>query len=416
MSHSITSRLLASYLAVGVAAVFNWGSAWSGALADEPAQDQPVYHIDPDHLWNRLYDGLFVRVGPDGGIHGHDRFEPLLWLASKHLLEGPSHDRAVKLLQEFNDKEGEKLIEDPLKRALLQRDLWMAASWLEGAHTRSGESGVLPEKLREARRRLGPLLAAAIRRLALRLEQVKKLPDNYAQAVKSGRFAKSQAEEKPDRPYLPGDLFSADGPWICVGRSDRPVATQHLQETNTLANSAFLIFLRLPGGRDAALRHLKHERGELPVGAEVALVRRALAITSPAEITPTTLIETLQLRVYGESELSVSEFRLSRRQLFAGKAGGLRAVGSDERDFKTGFAAQPWDPLEDRLVDQPLDVRRVSIKSECTACHNPDRFSGLRARESGPLSETPVADAMTTALKWKQDRSDWKALRKLLVD
>src|SRR5437899_3415270 len=31
-----------------------------------PAAARPLYDRDPHHLWNRLYDALFVRVGPDG--------------------------------------------------------------------------------------------------------------------------------------------------------------------------------------------------------------------------------------------------------------------------------------------------------------------------------------------------------------
>jgi hypothetical protein len=183
-----------------------------------------------------------------------------------------------------------------------------------------------------------------------------------------------------------------------------------------LANSAFLIFLRLPGGRDASLRYLKRETGDLPAGAEVALVRRALLIASPAEITPTNLIESVQLRVYGKTEPSVSEFRLSRSLLFAGQAGGLRAVNSNERDFKTGFAAGNWDPFEEPPVGQPFDVRRVDIKAECTGCHDRARFPGLRARDSGSLVEVPIGDAMGTAVKWKRERPDWKALQELLAE
>src|SRR5262249_5856984 len=153
----------------------------------------------------------------------------LLWIGSRHLLQGPSQERAIRLLNEFLDKRGEKLIDDPLKRALLQRDLWMIYSWLEGPHP-----GIAAEQLAKAQQRLGRPRAAIIRRRALRPEQVGKLSDHYADAVK-----------KSD---LPADLFSADGPWVCVGRADGPVAAQHLARENSLANSAFLIFLRLPGG------------------------------------------------------------------------------------------------------------------------------------------------------------------------
>src|SRR5437588_11873098 len=108
--------------------ILGWLVVWAGpATSPSPAGDTPppprgttLYASDPQHLWNRLHEALLVRVGPDGHTYGQDRFEPLLWLGSRHLLTGPSHDRAVQILNEFIDKQGEKLIADPLKRAVLQ--------------------------------------------------------------------------------------------------------------------------------------------------------------------------------------------------------------------------------------------------------------------------------------------------------
>src|SRR5262249_30734916 len=148
-------------------------------------------------------------------------------------------------------------------------------------------------------------------------------------------------------------------------------------------------------------------------GAEVVLMRRALLIASTGEVTPTHLTESIQVRVYGKGEQHFEEFRLSRGLVFAGKQGGLVAVGVSERDFKTGFASPAHDQFEEPLVSQPLDVRRVDIKNECRGCHAPDRFPGLRARESGPLAAARAADAMEAAVKGKRERPDWKALRKL---
>jgi hypothetical protein len=415
MGQSFRFRLLTSCVVAGAAVAGFFGLEGPAGPAERAAPSHPVYHADPQHLWNRLHAALFTRIGPDGHTYGRDRIEPLLWLGSRHLLQGPSHERAVQLLNEFLARQGEEQVGDPLKRALLQRDLWMVYSWLEGDHAHGGNSGVPAEKLGQARQRLGRPLAAAIRRLALSPEQIQKLPDTYADAVKSGRFARSPAAERPDKPYLPPDLFAADGPWVGVGRAGGPVATQHLAKENTLANSAFLIFLRLPGGRAAARRFLARGTDTLPAGAEVALVRRALLVAAPGEVAPTRLIESVQLRIYGETGQAVSEFRLCRGLLFGGRAGGLRAVGPKERDFKTGFAGSTWDPLEEPLVRQELTVRQLDIRNECTGCHNRDRFPGLRARESGPLVGVAVADAIKTAVQWKRQRPDWKALRKLLA-
>src|SRR4051812_27570315 len=107
------------------------GATTVGALAPSgPAKPtvkapsgRPIYHADPEHLWNRLHLALFVRVGPEGRSYGRDRLEPLLWRGSKHLLERQSHKRVLALLGEFLKAAGEGLVDDPLKRAVLQRDL-----------------------------------------------------------------------------------------------------------------------------------------------------------------------------------------------------------------------------------------------------------------------------------------------------
>ena len=134
MSHPLRFRLFVFCLVAAVAAICFVAAPGPVSRADKPAPSVAIYHPDPNHLWNRLHEALFVRVGPDGRTYGRDRFEPLLWLGSRHLLQGPSHDRAVQLLKEFLNNKGEQLVEDPLKRALLQRDLWMVLSWLNGMH------------------------------------------------------------------------------------------------------------------------------------------------------------------------------------------------------------------------------------------------------------------------------------------
>src|SRR5262245_59546057 len=109
MYPSHTPSLSAISLAAGAAAVCLLVSPGSAESPRETAPEQAVYDRDPQHLWNRLHEALFVRVGSDGVIYGRDRFEPLLWPGSRHLLQGPSHELAVKLLNEFLEKDGEKL-------------------------------------------------------------------------------------------------------------------------------------------------------------------------------------------------------------------------------------------------------------------------------------------------------------------
>jgi hypothetical protein len=426
----------------------------------DPKEREPVgttlYHRDRDHLWNRVHAALLVRTGPDGRAYGEDRLEPLLWKESEYLLKGKSADRAVAVLEEFLREKGESLIEDPVKRAVLQRDLWLVSNWSAGG-------------------RLSAPLAKVIDRLALSPDQIAKLPDNYAAAVASKKYADRFDPEKPERSYLPPDLFKPDGPWVCVGRTDGPTAPQHLEESgfNRFTNSVFLVFVKLPGGRDATLDYLKRlaafdkpwalpnadeksrERyqflpnpavPQFPKGTEVALVRRALLIDSSRRVVPSPLTESIQLRVMRADTPTMTpalldqlspfspaglrrvaerqaffDFQLRRADLFAKEAGGLRDV-SGERDFKTGFASHQWDefgqqrspastggPFPQR--SQPFENNRAS----CAICHplpgvygfnSLQDFRARIARDGDKLKPYPLAamkvdDVEKAAIKWK---------------
>jgi hypothetical protein len=453
-----------------------------------------MYHADPAHLWNRLHRTLFVRVGPDGRTYGQDRLEPLLWVGSKHLLEGKSHQQAVAVLEEFLQNKGETLIAEPLKRAVLQRDLWLVFNWLDGYHTHFYDPEPTSEEVRAAQERLRPRLATVIGRLALTRNQIEKLPDNYAMAVASAEYARRFDPQHPDTPYLPADLFESKGPWVCIGRSDGPVAPQHQADTGTsmFTNSAFLVFLRLPDGRAATLDFLARLRAfdqplrvdakepqlgmqfvpnpklpQFPVGTQVALVRRALLIAAPQTLTATTLTESVQLRIYRQvpqmTEPNVRaaiessgggrvadpriaawqafhEFPLSRSRLFANRAGGLRPIGSDERDFNLPFFFQMSDAFEDpdyrpsgtsRPPALPFSESQHPMKQDCFLCHSLPgtasfnsyfNFRGNvslanRNDVSRPfsLAEMPVSEVNTATITWKENRPQWIALRKLLA-
>src|SRR4051812_19208830 len=106
------------------------GSLCMAAPATSPAT-KPVtlYDSHPDHLWNRLHTTLLVRPAPDGQQFGEDALDPLFWPRTKYLLEAASHQRAIAVLDEFIRTHGESLIDDPLKHAILQRDLWAVFDW-----------------------------------------------------------------------------------------------------------------------------------------------------------------------------------------------------------------------------------------------------------------------------------------------
>lgn len=96
-------------------------SAFSLRAENTPSASTP-YDPAPDHLWNRLNKALFIRTDADGTQFGFNEPDILYWVGTKHLLDQPSHQQALAILDEFIHSHGERLIHDPVKRALLQRD------------------------------------------------------------------------------------------------------------------------------------------------------------------------------------------------------------------------------------------------------------------------------------------------------
>src|SRR5262249_8731983 len=136
-----------------------------------------IYDADPEHLWNRLYAAIYVRSTDEGHSHGQDELDPLLWENSTYLLTEPRYQQVLGLLNEFLDRRGEKLIAHPLKRALLQHDLWAVFDWLADPTV---EHVSTTAHLGAERRALRNRLAPVIRRLALSVKQIETLPDNYS--------------------------------------------------------------------------------------------------------------------------------------------------------------------------------------------------------------------------------------------
>jgi hypothetical protein len=340
-----------------------------------PSRREGLYDANPNHLWNRIHQSFHVRMATDGPEYGYDTVDPLLWRETRHLLEGASHRRAVVELDEFLTSRGERLIADPLKRAVFQHDLWTIFDWL--VSTSEGD--------KSARGALEQRLARVIRRVSLTRHDIEALPDSYAAAVASGAFATSRSSEQP---VLPGDLFNAGGPWATVG-SIEPLVPQHAAE---LSRSSFIVLWNVPGGATDTVRYLKKlwdfpepfvsdgtmaqdgevrakinpAMPEIPEGTRIALVRKMLLIDDRGVIVPSNVIESIQLRTFRRPHV-FSELRMSRASLFTGRSGGLRAVAADEKDFIT-FSAKGMDPFETLPPPGPLTL--ASVLEGCNNCHH----------------------------------------------
>ena len=353
-----------------------------------------IFDSDPNHIWNRTYTCLFVRQSTDGKEYGMDTLDPLLWDNTQALLTGDSHRRALACLDEFLRSHGERAVEDPLKRAILQRDLWAVFDW-------TARNDDLPEQRRELQRRL----AGAIHRLALTPEQIRALPDTYDAAVATQRFASDYDTRNPGEPFLPPDLFRPDGPWVCLSaHSGEPTALQHFYFSG---RSRFLVFMKLPGGRDATLAYIDRLRSsdqpplpggflnlalpQFSVGTHVALVRQLIVVDSTGNLVPTKLTESVQLRIYhaitpgtrymnyingpSSHDQDFVEFRMSRPELFAGRHGGLVAVGPSETEFAT-FNTHGMDGFDAAHASEGQNV----VLKRCGGCHSDSGIHSVQSR------------------------------------
>ena len=404
--------------------------------AQHPRGGLTIFDPDPKHIWNRTYSCLFIRQSADGKKYGADVLDPLLWPATQHLLNDDSHRRAVACLDEFLHSHAERALRDPLRRAILQHDLWAVFDWAAAG-----------EDLPRQRRELEIRLAEAIRRLALTADQVHALPNTYADTVAAQRFPAEYDPHAPQQPFLPPELFRSDGPWVCLtSRSESPTAIVHFS-----GRSRFLVFMRLPGGRDATLAYVRKlgsssepplrstQSGatllnlalpQFPVGTEVALLRQAIIIDTDGKLLPTALTENVQLRVYhaitsgtqyinyingpSSHDQDFFEFRISRPDLFAGHSGGLSAVGPSQTEFATfSTHGMDWDGqgvILERCRACHADSGIHSVQSRIQWMKKPSDSGGHLNRDPG---DDPIAWETNVTITRKEQQPEFKMLQRL---
>ena len=266
----------------------------------------------------------------------------------------------------------------------------------------------------EGRSDLQKRVTEIIRRLALSRDQVRKLPDNYEDAVRSHAFPTTCDPADPRQPFLPSDLFDPKGPWVCLGEQQgRPVASDHLEFFD--GRSIFLVFFQVPGGREKTLEYLAKLRNvpktwganpdlrpyfrdgqadlaglipypeppQFPIGTRMALVRQIVLIDSDGNPTRTKLTESVQMRIYraihfdlggtGTRSQDFFEFTINRAGLFSGRNGGLRYIAPGEKEFGF-FHAHGIDAFESE-GEKPESEEGIVLLS-CSGCHD---FAGIHS-------------------------------------
>ena len=374
------------------------------------------YSPNSDHLWNRLYSGLFVRTS--GGVVFEDLMDPQFYHDGVHFRSGESNAAAVAMLREFAENRGAPGQVTPLQRAVMQRDLLAMFHWVRQAV--QGQREFTPEE-----RNLAEALVRAIRHVALTADEIHKLPDNYAAAAGAPGAITAFDEAEPGRAFLPKDLLADDGAWLALEpRRDRPLAAPvHFAIFSD--RSSFDLHFRHPGGREAGEKYLdelaamphpflsekpnepisqtrsESKKGgwlnpatpQFPPGTMWALVRRAILVDAQGNLLVSPLIESVELRVYRaladfnpeqtEAAQTFFEWELSRRLLF-GK-GGFHLV--DGRDL----LLSPFFGDPDKL--ESFTKQRAGEPLICFACHSAPGIHSVNSRtllfSSGELDFEP---------------------------
>ncbi len=388
--------------------------------ASPPAKHAPaIFHPDPEHAWNRVYRAVYLRRAADGRYYGQGEIDPLLWPDSRHFLEADSRDQAVRALDDFLARGAQSEIRDPVKRAVLQHDLWAVFDWLASR----------PPEEQAALQPLLARLARVLQRLALSREEIEALPDNYAAAVAARQFPEQFHPVDRKLAFLPPGLLDDAGPWVPMASFARSTTPLHFDFVG--GRSLFLVVLRLPGGRAATLAYAEQLRqaGEsqppqFPVGTQVALVRRMMVYDTEGRLTPTRLTETVQLRVYravrpGErravqqaaEDQDFFEFEMNRARLFAGQAGGLQPIARDQRRLMTFGVSQHMVNKDPFRSSSPEALAGSSVFHSCPICHAGNGINSvLSLRSRGTYTSTTAGEASRTA--WlKGQRFDWGLLR-----
>lgn len=382
----------------------------------------PVYVADPDHLWNRLFAALYVREvrprsrdgyatrapvlaageklparltksqlrqwkqtyhrNPRTRLEGGDVVDPPLAGHPRYLLESANFVAVDKLLGEFVRTRGERKIRDPLRRALLQRDLWPVFDLLQqtGYWDRENWKPYTAAQNRR-RKRLSRQVAIAMMSLAPSESELPAISRKYALAMNAGRFSKSGTGDAAG--LLLPLVLGKQGDWIEVSNSKGGLL-EHTKDSGLHGRSRFRVFLRFPnsaGGRAGVRKFFQQgrwndRRSDVPPGTGVALVRTAMIVTRDGKVVSTPIVEKIELRLlrhvdgrrheqtdsgYGQN---IVVYELRRSALLSDrKEGGLVRVGNGEPRYRFGVS-----PFSTFAHSGPQ--RLMPLKQTCIECHN----------------------------------------------
>lgn len=172
---------------------------------------------------------------------------------------------------------------------------------------------------------------------------------------------------------------------------------------------------------------------QFPKGTQVALLRQAFLINTKGKIVPTTMTESLQLRVHhtitpspnyihytngpSSHDQDFFQLRMRRSELFAHRGGGLTAVHPGEKEYAT-FSTHGTDAFESA---DPFNKEGVVLES-CRVCHSDsgihsvqNRTQWIRGQQGDGQngSADPIAWETKVTIVRKQQQPEFKLLKRL---
>ncbi|MBP85827.1 MAG: hypothetical protein CMJ64_03780 [Planctomycetaceae bacterium] len=438
----------------------------TGALAGSLKSAEPlsVYDADPQHPWNRLFAALYTRGSnipntaggePVRRLEGGDYIDFLAWGGSRYWSIAETTKRIDELLDEFLNGTNVAVFDDPVKRAVLLRDLWAAYDFYTEQNMR--RSGTV--ETRRRRDAISKKLARCRRLLALPQEQVDELPDTYAAAVASGAFFKRQ-DFDANSDYLPHGLLTRPDSWVEIDFFQPNIHEDLYDRFITLharayrGRSYFRIFYRFPEGRPALTDYLsqldregvdwrqaaqigfillKKDAPQIPVGTEVALVQFMMTLNDDLQPTPTKIVEVIRQRTFRNVDggsnpttntgvgMHVGEYTLKRRLLFDNlRKGGLQREPDDLPLYRIIFrpdAAPDWGTDGRKTLFQQCIDCHMTPKHDRTGVHSMPSIVNMGGFDVGaqlgivhPLKPNEAGTRGKRTARWKAQHETYRRL------
>ena len=341
--------------------------------------------------------------------------DPPLGNHPRFLLEDEPFAKANAVLDEFLSRQGASQIRDPLKRAMLQHDLWAVFDVLAQAPPREFHLQwiALPRQQRH-RNLLEMKLARAIRSLALSRAEIESLPDTYGAAINSGAFSGVLESNRFD--FLPHDLFATNSGWLEIAPSSGPMTSEPQILTHTLiagGRSFFRTFVKPPAGYHGTnFNSPRH-----PERTQFLLLREMICLDENWRMVPTHVVESIQFRTGYRTKPSkdqpeqlhqfAREVELSRSLLFQAKQGVLRPIVKGEPRAR-GYSSLGQLRDDEKGNIEPL----MAFPQNCGMCHGDALF--LFSHVAAVLKPARSASIEPIA-RWKQEKGKLDQLRKFIL-